>query len=184
MRTAPAVIAAALAIFVAGCGSGSTSSGTPSPSPVPGNSTTQVKFVAQLTTPAETPPIVAPDPEAGGTGTANITLNVTKDPAGNINAATVDFQVNLSGFPNGTPINIAHIHTGAAGVAGGILVSTGLNSGDLVLTNGSGSFTKTAVGGLDAAHATDIINNPANYYFNVHSTLHPGGVARGQLVKQ
>jgi hypothetical protein len=29
-----------------------------------------------------------------------------------------------------------------------------------------------------------IIDNPANFYFNVHSSLNPGGVARGQLVKQ
>jgi hypothetical protein len=28
-----------------------------------------------------------------------------------------------------------------------------------------------------------IINNPSGFYFNVHSTLNPGGVARGQLVK-
>src|SRR5262249_9501979 len=101
MRTAPAGVAAALAILVAGCGSGSSSTGSPSPSPVPGNNTTQVKFIAQLTTAAETPPIVPPDPEAGGTGTANITLNVTKDAAGNISATTADFQVNLNGFPNG-----------------------------------------------------------------------------------
>jgi hypothetical protein len=175
-------VAAALAIFVAGC-SGSTSSSTPSPSPVPGNTTTQVKFTAQLTTPAETPPIVAPDPEAGGTGTANITLNVTKDSFGNISAATVDFQVNLNGFPNGTPINIAHIHQGVAGIAGGIVVNTGLAAGDLVLSNGSGSFTKTAVPAT-ADIATGMINTPANFYFNVHSTLHNGGVARGQLVKQ
>jgi len=183
MRTAPAVVAAALAILVAGCGSGSSSTGSPSPSPVPGNNTTQVKFIAQLTTAAETPPIVPPDPEAGGTGTANITLNVTKDAAGNISATTADFQVNLNGFPNGTPINIAHIHLGAAGVSGGIHVNTGLVAGDLVLTNGSGSFTKNAVP-VTADDANGILNNPANYYFNVHSTLHGGGVARGQLVKQ
>ena len=28
-----------------------------------------------------------------------------------------------------------------------------------------------------------IINNPAGFYFNAHSTLNPGGVVRGQLVK-
>ena len=31
--------------------------------------------------------------------------------------------------------------------------------------------------------ANQILTNPAGYYFNVHSTLNPGGVARGQLVR-
>jgi hypothetical protein len=32
--------------------------------------------------------------------------------------------------------------------------------------------------------AQAIINTPENYYFNVHSTINPGGVARGQLRRQ
>jgi hypothetical protein len=28
-----------------------------------------------------------------------------------------------------------------------------------------------------------IINNPAGFYFSVHSPLHPGGFARGQLTR-
>jgi hypothetical protein len=35
---------------------------------------------------------------------------------------SVTFVVNLSGFPAGTPLNIAHIHTGAAGATGGVLI--------------------------------------------------------------
>jgi hypothetical protein len=35
----------------------------------------------------------------------------------------------------------------------------------------------------DVALFQQIINNPAGFYFNAHSTLNPGGVARGQLVK-
>jgi hypothetical protein len=37
---------------------------------------------------------------------------------------------------------------------------------------------------VDAALAQTIINNPAGYYFNIHTAANPGGVARGQLVKQ
>jgi hypothetical protein len=36
---------------------------------------------------------------------------------------------------------------------------------------------------VDAALEQTILNNPAGFYFNVHSTLNPGGVARGQLVR-
>jgi len=32
--------------------------------------------------------------------------------------------------------------------------------------------------------ATQILNSPDDYYFNVHTTLNTGGAARGQLVKQ
>jgi hypothetical protein len=51
-----------------------------------------------------------------------------------------------------------------------------------VLANGSGSFTAVQ-SVVDPALAQTIINNPAGYYFNAHSTLNPGGVVRGQLVK-
>jgi hypothetical protein len=37
---------------------------------------------------------------------------------------------------------------------------------------------------VDATNLQAIIDNPAGYYFNVHSTQNGGGVARGQLVKQ
>jgi hypothetical protein len=37
---------------------------------------------------------------------------------------------------------------------------------------------------VSQADAQAIINNPAGYYFNVHTALTPGGAIRGQLVKQ
>jgi CHRD domain len=182
MRNARAVIAGVLTILVtglvAGCGSSSTT-----PTPPSSNGTSQVKFTATLLPANEVPSIASSDPEGNGTGTATITLNVTRDTAGNIIAATADFQVSLSGFPSGTPINLAHIHPGAAGQNGSPLVDTLIRTGDVVLANGSGSFTKTGLA-VSATDATAMVNTPANYYFNVHSALHSGGVARGQMVKQ
>jgi hypothetical protein len=96
---------------------------------------------------------------------------------------SITFVVNISGMPAGRPINIAHIHTGAAGATGTVLVSTTLAAGE-VSTNAAGtaSFTKVATG-VDAATAQGIVNNPAGFYFNAHSGLNSGGVVRGQLVK-
>jgi hypothetical protein len=156
------VLALAASFFAAACGSDSPTS--------PSNN--QPTFTATL----------SPATEASGTGNATITFNVTRDAAGNISTASVTFVVNAQGFPANTPINAAHIHTGTTGVNGGVLVSTSLTAGEVVLANGSGSFTKT-VNNVDPATAQNIINNPSGFYFNIHTAANPGGVARGQLVK-
>ena len=50
----------------------------------------------------------------------------------------------------------------------------------MTLTTGGTSITKD---NLTVAPdlATDIIANPGNYYYNVHSVVHPGGTVRAQL---
>ncbi len=167
-------LAAALALAT-GCGS--------SKSPTSPSNPNQVKFSVDMRPANEVPAIT--NAEAGGIGTATITMNLTRDAAGAITAANADFTVTLTNFPANTPVTAAHIHPGAAGATGGALVNLGIGSGEIVLANGSGTFTKTGItSNLDPARAQDIINNPASYYFNVHSTLNPGGFARGQLVKQ
>jgi hypothetical protein len=169
------VLAIVATTFAAACGSK-----TPT---TPSNSN-QVKFTATLLPSNETPAITNAD--QSGRGTATVTMNLTKDATGAITAATADFSVDLSNFPAGTVITAAHIHQGAAGVSNGPLISMGLVSGEIVLVNGSQSgISKTGLtAGLSAATAQDIINNPASYYFNVHTQLNTGGAARGQLVKQ
>ena len=74
----------------------------------------------------------------------------------------------------------------AAGANANVLIGvTGLSPATpLALVNGSGSFQVNGVAGSDAATMQAIIDNPANYYFNVHSSSNSGGVARGQLAKQ
>ncbi len=121
--------------------------------------------------------------DATGSGTVTITMHNTKDAAGNITAATADFTVTLSGFPAGTTLTGAHIHPGAAGVAGGVIWNLRLAAGEIVLANGCGTFTKLAVTPADIATAQAVLNNPAGFYFNVHTTVNTGGAARGQLVR-
>ncbi|HTM05435.1 MAG TPA: CHRD domain-containing protein, partial [Vicinamibacterales bacterium] len=126
-------------------------------------------------------------PESSGTGTATITFHLTRDSGGAIQSGTVDFQISASSFPAGTSIINAHIHgpAGAGATANVLIPVSGLSPATpLALPNGSGSFQVNGVGGTDAATLQAIIDNPANYYFNIHSSLNPGGVARGQLAKQ
>ena len=51
-----------------------------------------------------------------------------------------------------------------------------------MLTNGSGSFTVAGIN-VTADVASAMLANPSGYYFNVHSTANPGGVARGTLTR-
>jgi hypothetical protein len=48
---------------------------------------------------------------------------------------------------------------------------------------GAVTFTKSAITPADIATAQAVLNNPAGFYFNVHTTLNPGGAVRGQLVR-
>lgn len=164
-------LALAAGLLVSAC-SKSTTSPTPTAAPP--------KFTATLSAANEVPAVTNAD--AAATGTATITLNVTKDAAGNVTAATADFSVTLAGFPANTTLTGAHIHTGAAGATGGVLVNTGLTNGEIVLATGTGGINKSGIT-VDPAVAQAIINGPSGYYFNVHTTLNSGGAIRAQLVR-
>ena len=174
---------AATAILVAACG-GTAAVSTPTPTTAPTTAPTVAPtpvptvanvFKADLKASNENPPIT--DAEATCAGTATVTLNPT----------SVKFDVVITGCPATTAINIGHIHTGAAGVNGGVIISTGLTAGELTLTGGGVTFSKTALPAgppaWDAALITAIMANPSGYYVNFHSTAHGGGVIRGQLTK-
>jgi hypothetical protein len=163
-----------LAFLAPACSDDSPSSPSSQPKPT---------FSAELRASNENPAIT--DAESTGAGNSTITFDITRDAAGNITAATATFVVNFSGFPAGTPIRIAHIHTGGAGVNGAVVIDTGLTPGEnFMLSSGSGSLTKNVT---VANTAFDIVNqilaNPSAFYFNAHSALHPGGVVRGQLAR-
>ncbi len=174
----------ALALVSGACNDDNSTAGqTPTSPTSPSTPTTPpatVVFTAQLAASNEVPPITNAD--ANGTGTATITIHPVRDASGAITSgSTVDFAVTLAGFPPGTVLTAAHIHPGALGESGGVLVGSGLASGEVTLADGSGSFTKTGQG-INASDATAIIANPSAYYFNVHTQLNPGGASRGQLV--
>jgi len=165
---------AALAVF-ASVAAGAACDDDDNPNSPTGN---EVKLIAGLSPFNEVPAVSTAD--SSGSGLVTITLNLTRNAAGTITAATADFNVSLTGFPSGTTLNAAHIHPGVTGVNGPPAVDTGLTPGQIVLTNGAASFTRAGVV-LTPATAQSIISNPAGFYFNVHSALTPSGAARGQL---
>ena len=106
---------------------------------------------------AETPP---GDPD--GSGTATITIDpVTRQVCWDITVTKI------------TPVVASHIHPGAAGVSGGVLVPLDV-----------AGFTGTSTGCVAAPAAADlaaILANPAGFYVNIHTADFPAGAIRGQL---
>jgi hypothetical protein len=172
MKRSPILLVAL--VLMAGCGDSDTA---PADEEV-------VQFTAQLLTSNEVPPITSTEAPATGVGFVDFVL--TRDAAGAITTAYANFRFEVSGFPSTSTISNAHVHTGAAGVNGGIVVNPNFVAGEAPLTNGSATFQRLNISGaaFTTATAQAIINNPAGFYFNVHSSAHPAGVMRGQLVRQ
>jgi hypothetical protein len=113
-------------------------------------------FQVSLTGETESPP---GDPV--GTGTATVRLRVGQGQA--------CYQIDAK---NLTGIAAAHIHAGAAGAAGPVVVP-------LATPNESGQ----AKGCVAVARSlvAKMLGQPANYYVNVHTGEFPAGAIRGQL---
>lgn len=111
-----------------------------------------------LTGAAEVPGPGDPD----GTGTASLTLNHGQ--------GEVCYELTVDKI---AAANAAHIHTGAAGKAGPPIAT---------LTAPTNGTSKGCVA-LDKDKLKDVMQNPANYYVNVHNAEFPDGAVRGQLGK-
>jgi len=139
-------------------------------------------FTATLSAQNEVPAIT--NAESTATGDVMITITPRRDSANAITGGSVTMNFTVRNMPASGSITLAHIHTGAAGVNGGIIVNSQLSAATAIATPaGSASFERSGID-ADAATINGIIANPAGFYFNVHTALNPGGVARGQLRAQ
>jgi len=100
------------------------------------------------------------DPD--GTGLAVVTFSHIGNPTG-----SVCFDMS---HMNIDAISAAHIHTGALGTAGGVLISFD------VPTNGLSGCVNADVDAIN-----DILTDPAGFYVNLHNAAFPAGAIRGQL---
>ena len=121
---------------------------------------------------------------AAGVGTI-VALRAT-DASSNNTSGYVIFNVNYTGFPATDSVVGMHIHTGAAGVNGAVVISSGLTS-TAVGADGTGTLHEEVAlvpsdGGYtqEMAALSGLFSSPAAYYINVHTTSAPGGLVRSQ----
>ena len=132
-----------------------------------------VTFTAQLLASNEVPPITNADSNAFGQ--VLVTLDTSN------NTFRFDWSINNVASPQ---IILSHIHEGAAGVNGPVRIDSQISPASPVpIVNGSAVFSRGNLPGA-ADVVSRLLANPAGFYFNIHSTLNPGGVVRGQLVRQ
>lgn len=115
-------------------------------------------YVAGLNGANETPNPADPD----GVGFAVINIDQA--------AGSITF---IAYAQNIASITASHIHRGAAGITGPIIIPF-----NQPFTNGVSSGT---LNGIAPSFLAEVIANPPGYYFNVHTTDFPGGAIRGQL---
>lgn len=116
-------------------------------------------------------------------GRATINLHVNRDGSGEVVSGTVDFDIDYT-FGSSVTVTGLHIHDGAAGVNGPVVIPTDINSTtNAIAAQGSGNIFKTVsvTGGNALTALRGVVVNPANYYVNLHTSVNPGGLMRDQL---
>jgi hypothetical protein len=140
-------------------------------------------FYNQMTQAEENPP-------TGVTGTANSMtyVRLDRDSTGNVTGGAVSFNINYN-MGSAQTFTGLHIHNGKIGVNGPVVINTGISGSNSVVTNadGTGSINReVAIAATDPAfdYLRGLIENPENYYVNIHTTQFGGGAIRSQLVKE
>ncbi len=117
-----------------------------------------IEYCLEMSGDQEVPPA---DPDGVASGTLTI------DPA--TNTVAWDFS-----YENIDPPTLMHIHVGAAGVNGGVIVNLGVNT-----SGGPGTLIDSTT--TSTLNVNNIRANPLGHYVNIHNAPFPAGVVRGQV---
>lgn len=104
-------------------------------------------------------------PAIPGFGNATVTFDATRE----------HLIVTITVTNLGSPINNFHIHEAPAGTNGPVVVDLIGLGGQFVNGTMTGTFA------VNGAVAQRMLQNPANFYVNVHTQQFPAGAVRGQL---
>jgi CHRD domain-containing protein/PEP-CTERM motif-containing protein len=112
------------------------------------------------------------DPDGTAVGTLTLTRNGTTGMTG-----TGSFNLLLSNIAY--PLSAHHIHQAPSTTTGSVVLF--LFSGANPESQRNGDVLSANLTGLDNAVITNILNNPTNFYYNLHNGPFPGGAVRDQL---
>jgi hypothetical protein len=111
------------------------------------------------------------DPDASGAAAVTLDIINPADPTG---GAEVCFDLTYGGL-SGPPTS-AHIHQGAAGANGPVVIAS-------LPVPALGATSATGCAAVGPAIAQQILTTPANFYVEVHNIEFANGAIRGQLAK-
>ncbi len=142
----------------------------------------QLQYTGNVTLRTDlSPGNVVPPATVHAEAPATLQIYVTRNQAGQITAGAVVFDTNFE-FPGQTEFLGMHIHRGAAGTEGLIVINSGLRG---TTSAGAGNFFQIANVSSETPEALEALNgllaNPERYYLDIHTTAHPGGALRNQL---
>lgn len=142
--------------------------------------TEAVKFSSLEMSPAnEVPSISGLD----ATGYAAYQVSMLRRADGAAMAGYMVFDVNHV-FPGETTFTGLHIHAGAAGTNGGVVLDSGIRGTNAVVSaTGVGNIYRTAMVTTDnqLTALNGLLANPRGYYINLHTSVNAGGAVRAQL---
>ena len=141
--------------------------------------TTRIAFPLTLLPSNEVPPITGLD----ASGPSEYSIYVLRNADGTIPAATAVFDVNYR-FPGTTEFTGLHIHNGAAGVNGPVVIDSGISGTNSVTSaDGIGNlfYFGNVISQAGLATVNSLVASPELHYLNLHTRVNPGGVIRAQL---
>lgn len=115
-------------------------------------------------------------------GLATIYVHVSRNAQGAIQFGVVDFEVNYSRSA-ATNFTGLHIHNAPAGVPAGVVIGTNLSAANPVEHAGGTGRIVRQVTVTDAALLQRVLDQPDQFYVNLHTRENGGGEIRAQLAR-
>ncbi|HWB84582.1 MAG TPA: CHRD domain-containing protein [Bryobacteraceae bacterium] len=128
---------------------------------------------------------VPPPTNVKASGVAQVVAIGTRDSSGNLTSGEVYLTANYV-FPSGVTFTGFHIHPGAAGSNGPVVIGATLPANLASDPSGTGVlgpyYTEiTTTNAQQVATFNNLFVNPEAQYINAHTTANPSGVLRAQL---